>query len=189
MDWIGTILGGLGLAAAAGLNAWIPLLVMGLAEHVLPDRWYHLSAPYDFIGQPWFIAIVAVLLLIETFADKIPFVDHVNDVIQTVIRPVAGAVLFASNSGAVGHLDPKIGLALGFLTAGSVHGVKATVRPLVTAATGGLGNPIVSFVEDVISFVTALLAILLPLAVIAMLVLVPLLVWRWVSRRRVIRAS
>lgn len=188
MELISTLLGGLGLAAAAGLNAYIPLLVMGLADHLLPDRWFHLAAPFDFIGQPWFLAVVALLLLIETLADKIPVVDHVNDIIQTLIRPTAGAVLFASSTGAMGHLDPRLALVLGFLTAGSIHGVKAAVRPIVTAATGGLGNPIVSFVEDVISFVTALVAILLPLAVLALLVGVPFMVWRWTRRRRVTEA-
>jgi hypothetical protein len=110
-------------------------------------------------------------------------VDHANDIIQTVVRPLAGAVLFAAGSGVLDGLDGRLALVLGFLTAGSIHGVKSAFRPLVTATTGGLGNPVVSFVEDVLSFLATLLAILIRLALIAFFVGVPILIARWWSKR------
>lgn len=188
MDLVNLLLGGLGLAAAAGLNAWIPLLVLGAAARWLPGGFIELAAPYQFLTADWFLVLVAVLGLIEFFADKVAVVDHVNDVIQTIIRPMAGAVLFASTSGVVDGIHPTLALVLGFLAAGSVHGIKSAARPIVTAATGGVGNPIVSFIEDAISLAMTLAAILLPLLLLAFFVGIPWLLLRWLGRRRRARA-
>jgi hypothetical protein len=188
MDLVNLVLGGLGLAAAAGLNAWIPLLVLGAAARWAPPGWVELAVPYQFLTADWFLILVAILGLVEFFADKIAVVDHINDVLQTVIRPVAGAVLFASTSGIVGGLDPTLALVLGFLAAGSVHGIKAAARPVVTAATGGAGNPIVSVIEDILSLAMTVAAILLPLLLLAFFVGIPWLLLRWLAKRRRQRA-
>ena len=110
--------------------------------------------------------------------DKIPAVDTINDIIHTFIRPVAGGILFAAESGTIGGLDPTVGFVLGLLSAGSVHAVKATGRPLVTTFTGGMGNMLVSLVEDMISGVTAVLALVVPiLAAIIMAIILGLALW------------
>ncbi|HEX7879154.1 MAG TPA: DUF4126 domain-containing protein [Candidatus Eisenbacteria bacterium] len=184
MDLVNALLGAFGLAVAAGLNAWIPVVLVGAAARWLPGGWLELSPKFAFLSSDWFLIFAGVMLLIELAADKIPVVDHVNDIIQSVVRPLAGAVLFAAGSGVIDGLDGRIALVLGFLTAGSIHGVKSAFRPLVTATTGGLGNPVVSFVEDVLSFLATLLAILIPLALIAFFVGVPILVVRWWGKRR-----
>ena len=184
MDLVNALLGAFGLAVAAGLNAWIPVVMLGAAARWLPGGWIELSPKFAFLTSDWFLIFAGVMLLIEVLADKIPVVDHANDVIQTVVRPLACAVLFAAGSGVIDGLDSRVALVLGFLTAGSVHGVKSTFRPLVTATTGGLGNPIVSFIEDALSFLATLLAILVPLALIAFFVGVPILVMRWWAKRR-----
>jgi hypothetical protein len=188
MDLVNLLLGGLGLAAAAGLNAWIPLLVLGAAARWLPAGTVELASQYQFLTSDWFLILVAVLGFIEFFADKIAVVDHVNDVVQTIVRPVAGAVLFASTSGVVDGLHPTLALVLGFLAAGSVHGIKSAARPVVTAATGGVGNPIVSFIEDALSLALTLAAILLPLLLLAFFVGIPWLLFRWLAKRRRQRA-
>ncbi|MDP9373120.1 MAG: DUF4126 domain-containing protein [Chloroflexota bacterium] len=159
------ILSGLGLAGAAGLNAYIPLLVLALAGRL---GYADLSAPYDALSSDLGLGVLAVLLAVEALADKVPGVDHVNDAINTVVRPAAGGLLFLSATGA-GTLDPVLAAVLGLLSAGGVHALKATARPVVTATTGGLGNPIVSVLEDIAAVLAALLAIAAPLLVVFLL--------------------
>jgi uncharacterized paraquat-inducible protein A len=109
-------------------------------------------------------------------------VDSANDVIQTFIRPIAGAVLFASSAGVIGESHPVLTMICGLLIAGGVHAVKATARPVITGTTGGLLNPVVSFFEDVVALVVSLLSILVP--ILGVLLLVLLIVWIVRRRRR-----
>ncbi len=178
------IFSGLGLASAAGLNAYIPLLILALAGRL---GYADLNAPYDMLSSNAGIGAVVVLLAIEMLADKVPGVDHVNDAINTVVRPAIGAVLFLSSTGA-GTLDPTLAAILGLVSAGSVHALKAGARPLVTATTGGLGNPIVSVVEDLFSVLAALLAIFAPVLVAVLLLFLPLAFILLIRRLRARRA-
>jgi hypothetical protein len=116
--------------------------------------------------------------------DKVPAADTVNDIIHTVIRPAAGAILFAANSGALGEVHPAVALICGLLVAGGVHAVKASARPMVTASTAGTGNWLVSILEDVISFVTSLISIVLPILIgVVVFMVVAWLLWRLTRRR------
>ena len=98
MDAFTHILAGFGLAGAAGLNAWLPLLIVGLAARF--TNWITLGSPYSLLSEPIVLLILLILLGVEVFADKVPGARTVNDVIHTVIRPTAGAILFAANAGA-----------------------------------------------------------------------------------------
>ncbi|MCB0216681.1 MAG: DUF4126 domain-containing protein [Chloroflexi bacterium] len=176
-----------GLSASAGLNAYIPLLIIALTARF--TDLITLQAPYDRITSGWAIGAVCVLLVVEVLADKVPLADHVNDAIATFIRPVAGALLFAAAAGNVQAMNPVLALVMGLFTAGGVHAAKATARPLITATTGGLGNPVVSTLEDLAALVTSIVAILAPLLIaVAMLVFALLLAWWW-GRRRHLAAS
>jgi hypothetical protein len=182
---------GTGLAASAGLNAYIPLLTMGLLARftdaiALPNGWQWLS-------NGWVLAILLLLLAVEVVADKVPVVDHVNDIVQTVVRPTAGGLAFGagSTSETVTVTDPGaffgshqwVPIAAGVVIAFTVHGVKAASRPVINATTGGVGAPVASTAEDIGSVLMSLLAILLPvLVLLALVVLVLLAVW--VVRRR-----
>ncbi len=180
MDLTSAILTGLGLAAAAGLNAYIPLVMVGFLQAL---GWLDFGAPYDNLANPWVLATLCVLLIVELFADKIPAVDSVNDVIQTVIRPAAGALLMAASTG-ITDIPPWLGLIAGLLTAGAVHGTKAAIRPVINAGTAGVGAPVVSTGEDIVSTVLAFVAIIAPLLVAVLLVVFIWLVVRWLRRRR-----
>lgn len=162
MEIVSAILGGFGISAPAGLNAWLPLLIVGLAGRF--TSLIKLKAPFDTLTNTWVLVALGVLLMIEIFADKIPAVDTINDIIHTFIRPVAGGILFAAHSGAVGGLDPTLSFILGLAAAGSVHAVKATSRPVITATTAGIGNPLVSFVEDFLAGGATVLALFAPIA-------------------------
>lgn len=170
-----------GLASTAGLNAYIPLLVTGLVARY--TDLITLPSPFNVLENVWLLLTLAALLVIEMTVDKIPAVDTLNDVIHTVVRPTAGAILFAGQAGHIG-IDPTLAVILGLLAAGSVHATKAAVRPAITATTAGLGNPVVSLIEDVLALIGSLLAILLPVVMVVLLVVAAILVLRrWSGRR------
>lgn len=173
-----------GLSASAGLNAYIPLLVVGVIAHYFPNA-LNLNQPWDLIANPWILILLGVLVIIEMLADKVPAVNHINDLIQTFVRPAAGAVVFAASAKVITDIHPLIALACGLLVAGGVHVAKsAVVRPIVTATTAGAGNLPVSIAEDVISTVVSILAIVLPIIMAALLVLLFILLYLWWSSRR-----
>ncbi len=171
-----------GLSASAGLNAYIPLLVIGVIAHY--TDLIKLNSPWDTLANPWILILLGILLIIEMLADKIPAVNHINDLIQTVVRPVAGAIVFAAGANIFANINPVLALACGLLVAGSVHAVKsAAVRPLVTATTGGAGNLPVSIAEDVTSTVVSLAAVLVPVVIVVLVVLLIIfLMWWWAHR-------
>lgn len=174
MDVLLGIFTAFGLSASAGLNAYIPLLVVALIARFTDV--YTLSSPWDALESWWIIGLLLVLSLIEFFADKAPAVNHVNDLIQTFVRPAAGAIAFAASANVVTEINPVFALAMGLLVAGSVHVVKsAAVRPMVTATTAGTGNVLVSTFEDVISTAVSILSVLLPAILLGLSVLV--LLW------------
>jgi len=158
-----------GLSASAGLNAYIPLLVVGLLAKY--TDLINLSKPWDTLANPWIVLMLCILVIIEMLADKIPAVNHINDIIQTVVRPAAGAVAFAASANVVTDVSPVLALASGLLVAGTVHVAKAgVVRPLVTATTGGTANTPVSIAEDVVSTALSIVAVLLPIIIGTLLV-------------------
>jgi hypothetical protein len=130
------------------------------------------------------IGALVVLGLIEFFADKVPAVNHVNDVIQTIIRPAAGAILFAASAQVITGLHPVIALIAGLLVAGSVHAVKAgAVRPAVTATTAGAGNVPVSLAEDLLAMALSIISVLVPVIIAALIIILTALVVWWLWRR------
>jgi hypothetical protein len=180
MELLG-VLTAFGLSASAGLNAYIPLLVVALLAKF--TNLIFLQAPWDTLTSWWVIGILVVLSAVEFLADKIPAVNHVNDIIQTFVRPVAGAILFASSARVITEIHPILALSIGLLVAGGIHTVKAgVVRPAVTATTGGAGNAPVSILEDIISTVISVLSVVIPIVVGCILVLVTAwivwLLWR-----------
>ena len=180
---ISGILGAFGLSASAGLNAYIPLLLVSLLAKF--TDLIALSKPWDALTSWWTIGVLAVLVLVEAVADKVPTVDHVNDTIQTFIRPIAGAIVFAASAGSVTEVSPVLSLICGLLVAGTVHTVKSVaVRPLITASTAGMGDPIVSTAEDVVATLISVLSIVLP---VLMLIVLVLLIWAFISLIRRLR--
>ncbi|WP_433677373.1 DUF4126 domain-containing protein [Microbacterium gorillae] len=191
---------GSSLAAAAGLNAWIPLLVLGLLSRFtdlvpLPQTWQWLSSDVAL----W---IIGVLLVVEVIADKIPALDTVNDIIHTAIRPAAGGIVFGAGASAeaVTLEDASSWSAIdwgpiitGVVIALVVHGIKATARPVANLATAGVAAPVLSTIEDGVSVLVSVLAILLPILAIVLVVALVIggvmLIRRGRRRRREQRAA
>jgi hypothetical protein len=167
-----------GLAAATGLNAYLPLLIVGLLARY--TQLITLKAPWSALTHPLVLVLLAVLLAIEVTVDKIPAVDTVNDVIQTLFRPAAGAILFAASGNVISNMSPVLAMICGLFIAGGVHTAKSAARPAVTAGSLGTANPVVSLAEDAVSGATTFIAVVAPvlLAALAMIVVF------WILRRR-----
>jgi hypothetical protein len=182
MELLTGIFTAFGLSASAGLNAYIPLLLVGLLGRY--TDLIHLNSPWDTLSNPWIVLMLCILVIIEMLADKIPAVNHLNDLIQTLVRPAAGAIAFAASANVVTDVSPVLALACGLLVAGTVHVAKAgAIRPLVTATTGGAGNIPVSIAEDVISTMLSILAIVLPVLVGTLLIVLAAFIIYWLYRR------
>lgn len=171
------------LASVAGLRAWLPLLAAGgLARLGVLD----LGQGFRFLASDQALVLFALATALELVGDKIPAVDHALDAIGTPLRPLAGALLAASVLGTV--TDPLtsavLGIVVGAPSALVPHVAKSTLRAASTTLTGGLANPALSFVEDAIAVVLLILAVLIPLVVVALALLTLYLSARWLRRRR-----
>lgn len=181
------ILSGLGLATSSGLNAHIPLLVLGLLDRFTPV--VDLGPGFEWLTNPWILGILAVLLVVEIVADKVPAVDSINDAIQTVVRPTSGGIVFGSASTAqIAGLgaetatvtDPEafvasgtwVPVVTGIVIALVVHVSKSLTRPVANTASAGTAAPVLSSVEDVASTGLAFLAIFVPVLVLVALLAV-----------------
>lgn len=164
------VLTGTGLATAAGLNAYIPLLAVGVLS-----RYSSVieMPPLAWLGNGWVLLVLGALLIVECVADKIPAVDHVNDMIQTVVRPLSAGLCFIAGAGAVTDTGQGpfgagpgtafgLGLAIGLI----VHLLKATARSMVNTSTAGLGAPVVSTIEDLAAVTMTVLALLVPIGLL-----------------------
>ena len=175
------LLGSIGLGAASGLNAWIPLFGLGLAQRLGAVT---LTEPFDRMGSSSVLAVLGALMLVDLIGDKIPVIDHVLHVMGLIVAPASGAVMLLAQQNLLSQSHPGLAAVVGLTIGGSVHASRSVVRPVVTAGTAGAGNPVVSAVEDIISFGLTLLAVLVPtLAFIALLVLT-VVMWRKVRRWR-----
>jgi hypothetical protein len=185
------------MAMAAGLNAYVPMIGLGLLSRytdllVLPAGWQWLESTPA-------LAILAVLLLIEVVADKVPVVDSVNDVLQTLVRPAAGGIVFAAGSASetAAVTDPStlmqdwqwVPVLLGMLLALATHLTKAVARPAVNTVTGGTGAPVVSAAEDASSVALVLVSVLIPVLVALVAVAILALLVLAVRRRLAVRAA
>lgn len=191
------ILTGTGLATAAGLNAYVPLLLMGIVGRI---DWIQLPAGWLWLENEWVLVILGILFLIEIVADKVPAVDSVNDWIQTVVRPASGGIVFAGGIGTstVAVDDPGeffssgawIPIIIGIVLALIVSLAKTAVRPVANVMTAGVAAPALSTAEDGASIALTVFAFVAPLLVLlflAMLIFCFVLLVRKMRKRRRLR--
>jgi len=174
---------GIGLAACAGLRAWLPLLLAGLLAR---GGMLELGPSFRFIASNQALILFGVATVVEMLGDKIPAVDHTLDALSTVLRPAAGSLLAASVMWRVP--DPltalALGVAVGAPSALVPHAAKSTLRAASTAFTGGLANPVLSLLEDLVALVMFVFTVLLPVVMALLILVVAVLVVRRLSRRR-----
>ena len=177
---------GLGLSASTGLNTFIPLLLLSAAArfHIAGVE---LGQKFDWLSSDIGLTVLVIAAVVEIIADKIPAVDHFLDGLGTFVRPLAATVATAAVLTGV-HVDPTVaaitGILVGTPTALGFHTLKAGTRVASSAATFGCANPVLSIVEDVISFVFSIVAIFTPILVPLVLLLLGILLWKVVKRGR-----
>ena len=187
--WVMPALLGLGLAAASGLRIFVPLLMAALAAK-FQLLGIELNESMAWVTSNAAIAALGVATVVEILADKVPVLDNALHAVGLVARPVAGAV--AAGSMFAG-LDPTTaaiaGVIVGAPTALAFGAAQGGTRAASTATTGGLGNPVLSVVEDVLAFLTVLIAFVIPLLIPVVLALLLWAVWRLFRRVRPKRAA
>jgi hypothetical protein len=151
---------GLGLATASGLNAYLPLLTIGIFARL---GMIQLAEPFDLLSNVLVLLILAALAALDFMGDKVPAVDSGLHAAGLIISPIAGAILALASQGDIATINPFLVGAAGLIAAGGTHAARATVRPVVTAATGGTGNAVVSAAEDGAALGLTFLAVLAPI--------------------------
>jgi uncharacterized membrane protein len=164
---LSAILSSVGLAMPAGLNAWLPFLVLSLADRFTGA--VELNGPFAFISSTTGLIVILLLLPIELVADKIPRADRASDLAHSFVRPVAGAILAAAIADASQSVNVWIAALIGGIAAGVTHAAKLRSRPVITRATGGVGNPIASMAEDMVAMISSVVAVFTPILVLLVL--------------------
>lgn len=176
--WVLPALLGLGLASATGLRTFLPLLMLALAAK-FEMFGVRLIDQMDWLVSWPAIAALATATVAEFAGDKVPAIDHGLNAIGYVTRPVAGAIAAGS---VFWNVDPSAaaiaGLIVGAPAALAFNAAQTGVRVGSTATTGGLGNPFVSLVEDVLAFLTVIVAFLAPIIIPIVVVILILVVFR-----------
>ncbi|HEY3202677.1 MAG TPA: DUF4126 domain-containing protein [Thermoanaerobaculia bacterium] len=151
---------GLGLSAAAGLNAWVVLLLFNGLFLVLPQEFPGVTA--GLLSSHFALTAAIALFLAEFVADKIPVVDHVWNLAQTVLRPLVGALLMLA-AVPESSLAARVALgAAGALATLATHFAKSTTRLTSTAATRGLAQFALSLAEDAVALALGALVFFVP---------------------------
>ena len=167
MEWFSTLTLALGSAWTAGINLYATVSVLGLLQKFGLAK---LPGGLDVLDNWWIIGVAGGLYLVEFFADKVPYVDSVWDVVHTFIRVPAGAIVAY---GATADLDPSVyipAVLIGGGLAFSSHGTKAALRAGANLSPEPVSNSLLSLGEDAIAFIGVLLAVFAPIAIAIVLV-------------------
>jgi hypothetical protein len=182
--WVLPALLGLGLASATGLRTFLPLLMLALAAR-FEMFGVRLIDQMDWLVSWPAIAALTTATVAEFAGDKVPAIDHALNAVGYVTRPVAGAVAAGSVFWGVDPAAAAIaGLIVGAPAALAFNAAQTGVRVGSTATTGGLGNPVVSLIEDVLAFLTVIVAFLAPILIPIVLVGLAIVVFRLARRIR-----
>ena len=176
---ITTLFAALGLSSTAGIRAYLPLLALGIASDTGLVK---LQDSFQALGSPPVLFVLVILVIGEFVVDKIPVIDHISDLVHTVIRPISGAVIMAGTANPISLHHPWIAALIGAVLAFAFHGAKAATRPAVSATTAGIGNPVVSIIEDVAAVLVSLLLLFAPIIGFIVILLIAVVFVRFVAR-------
>jgi Domain of unknown function (DUF4126) len=175
MEWFSTLSLALGSAWTSGINLYATVTVLGLLQKF---GFAKLPGGLDVLDNWWIIGVAAFLYGIEFFADKIPYLDSIWDVIHTFIRVPAGVIVAYA---ATNNLDPSIYIPAALLGGGlafSSHGTKAAARIAANLSPEPISNWVLSIIEDIIAFTGTLLSVFAP-AIIAIILAVFVIFFIW----------
>jgi hypothetical protein len=173
---------GLSLASCAGLRAFLPLFVVGVAGRLdlLP-----LLRSFEWLESWPALTVFGVAVVAELLGDKFPVVDNFLDAVQLFVKPVAGVILMTAVQTELSPLAAAVlGLIAGSSAAGAVHITKAKLRLASTATTAGVGNPLLSLLEDAGALLGTISALVVPVVMVLLLVVAAILAWMAIRRWR-----
>lgn len=180
VDMVLGYLATLAVATAAGLNAYLPLLLVGILSR--STDLLELSSPWDRLEEPWVLAVIGAIALLDFVGDKVPPIDHALHLVGVAVAPVAGGTAALATAGAV-DVDPGIAALVGVVAALATHAGRSAARPVSTVASAGAANPLVSLAEDGTSGLLTVLAFAAPVLAFLLVVLIAVaIVWgvrRW----------
>ncbi len=168
MEWFSTLSLALGSAWTSGINLYATVSVLGLLQRFGGVK---LPGGLDVLDNWWIIGIAGGLYVVEFFADKIPYLDSLWDVVHTFFRVPAGAVVAYA---AVSDMDPAIVIPATLIGGGfafASHGTKAAARVGANLSPEPISNSVLSLVEDVIAIGGTLLAVFAPVLIAIVLVI------------------
>lgn len=181
MEIIIALATGLSLAAASGLNAYIPLLALGIFARL---GLVELVAPFDLLSHGIVLSILTVLAIVDFVGDKLPAIDSGLHAVGLIISPIAGAIVTLSSQSELATIHPALLTLCGLIVAFSTHSARASMRPVITAATGGTANPIISIIEDIVALTLSILAMLLPILALMLTLVAAFIAFRVFRRAR-----
>ncbi|NJM05215.1 DUF4126 domain-containing protein [Candidatus Gracilibacteria bacterium] len=181
MEAFASFFSGLGLSAASGLNAYLPMFTVGLLSRL---GFIDLAAPFNVIEHPLVLLVIAALAVLDFAGDKIPAVDSALHALGMIVAPMAAAILFVASTSSFGTVEPWLAAIAGLFIGGGTHALRAAARPVVTLATGGTANPVVSLVEDIAALVLTIVAIVIPVLGVILALIAAFFAWRFFSRAR-----
>jgi hypothetical protein len=187
-SWTGTLALGVGLAAVAGIRAWLPLLTAGIMARL---GVVHLGESFQFVASWPALGLFGVATVVELVGDKFPAIDHTLDAIGTFVRPCAGALLAAATMYQIESplLACVLGLCVGAPTAMVPHATKAAARAVSSSMTFGLANPLLSFAEDGVAFSMLALVFIVPTLIVVGFVVGVGVAFLWIRSRTSKKAS
>lgn len=185
MEWFSTLSLALGTAWTSGINLYATVSVLGLLQKFGATK---LPGGLDVLDNWWVIGFAGGLYLVEFFADKIPYVDSVWDVVHTFIRVPAGAIVAYA---ATTQLDPSISIPATLVGGGlafSSHGVKSALRVGANMSPEPVSNWLLSLIEDAIAFAGTFLAVFAPIIIAAVLaIFIVMFLWFFPKVFRAVR--
>lgn len=177
METIIALASSLGLATATGLNAYLPLLTVSVLSRL---GLIQLGVPFDLLSHPITMIVLVILAIVDFIGDKVPAVDSVLHIIGLVISPIAGAIVALAASSDIVAIHPAVVAGAAIIAAAGTQSARTSIRPAVTAATGGTANSFVSFLEDALSFVLSLLSIFLPVLAFVIALILAFVAFRFI---------
>lgn len=162
MEWFSTLSLALGSAWTSGINLYATVTVLGILQKFNLTK---LPGGLDVLDNWWIIGVAGFLYAVEFFADKIPYVDSVWDVIHTFIRVPAGAIMAYAATNQMDASVYTIAALFGGGFALSSHGTKAALRAGANLSPEPVSNWVLSIVEDIIAFVGTVLAVFAPIII------------------------
>ena len=158
---------------AAGINLYATVATIGLASRF---HWVTLPRQFEIFDSNLVIGVALVLYVVEFFADKVPYVDTIWDIVHTAIRPVGGAFVAVASVGEASPAAQGLAALLGGTLAAGSHFTKAGTRAVANTSPEPFSNWALSLGEDGLVVGLGLLALAYPVtALIITAVLVGLM--------------